>query len=88
MLLFDRAMQCTFVMPIPREQNLRSVIVFSNVFESFHSRNDALCYLCQLQEQKASEASDLYRFQKSPKEYDKNLSEVCRKRINQKNGLL
>ena len=36
------AMQCTFVMPIPREENQRSTIVFSNVFENFHSRNNAL----------------------------------------------
>ena len=45
------AMQCTFVMPIPREKNLRSVIVFSNVFENFLSQNNSLCDLskvCQL----------------------------------------
>ena len=68
------AMQCTFVMPIPREKNLRSTIVSSNVFENFNSRNNALWDLsnvCQLQEQKVSEASDLSRFQKSPKEYVK-----------------
>ena len=29
------AIQCTFVMPIPREENLHSVIVFSNAFENF-----------------------------------------------------
>ena len=84
------AMQFTFVMPIIGEKNLRSVIVFSNVFENFHSRNNALCDLskfCQLEEQKVSEASDLYRFQKSPKEYIKNLSEVYRKQNDQQNGL-
>ena len=27
--------QCTFVMPIPREKNLQSVMGFSNVFENF-----------------------------------------------------
>ena len=40
-------------------------LFFSNIFENFHSRNNALCDLskvCQLQEQKVSEASDLYRF--------------------------
>ena len=29
------AVQCTFVMPIPREKNLQSFIVFPNVFEKF-----------------------------------------------------
>ena len=66
------AIQCTFVMSmsIPREKNPRSVIVFSNVFGNFLSRNNALCDLskvCQLQEQRVSEASDPYRFLKSPK---------------------
>ena len=81
-------MQCTFVMPIAREKNLRSTVVFSNVFENFHPRNNALWDLskvCQLQEEKASEALDLYRFQKSPKEYVKNL---YGKQNDQKNGLL
>ena len=52
---------------------------FSNFSENFHSRNNALWDLskvCQLQEQKISEASDLYRFQKSPK---KNTSKISRK---------
>ena len=31
----DIAIQCTFVMPIPGEQNLQSIIVISNVFEHF-----------------------------------------------------
>ena len=35
-------LESTFVMEIPREKNLRSTIVFSNVFENFHSRNNAL----------------------------------------------
>ena len=84
-------MQCTFAMPISREKNLRSTLVFSNVSENFNSRNNALWDLsnvCQLQEQRVSEASDLYRFQKSPKEHVKNLSEVYRKQNDQKNGLL
>ena len=56
----------------------------------FHSRNKVLCDLLgvyQLQEQKVSEASEVYRFQKSQKEYVKNLSEVYRKQNDQKNGL-
>ena len=78
-------------MPILREKNQRSVIVFSNVFENFHSLNNALWDLsnvCQLQEQKISEALDSYCFQNSPKEYVKNLSEVYRKQNDQQNGLL
>ena len=85
------AIQCTFAMQIPREKNLQSDIVFRMFLKTFYSRNNALCDLwkvCQLQEQKVSEASDLYRFQKSPKEYVKNLSEVYRKQNDQKNGLL
>ena len=78
-------------MPIPREKDLRSNIVFSNVFENFHSRNNALWDLskvCQHHEQKIPEASGPYRFQKSQKEYVKNLSEVYRKQNDHKNGLL
>ena len=41
-------MHCTFVMPIAKERNWRSVIVFSNVFENFDSRNNALCDLSKV----------------------------------------
>ena len=48
----------------------------------------SLSKVCQLQEQRVSEASNLYRFQKNPKEYVKNLSEVYRKQNDQKEWAL
>ena len=72
-------MQCTFVMPIAREKNLRSVIVFQMflktlIHETMLSAIFQKSASSGAQEQKVSEASDLYSFQKSPKEYVKNLS--------------
>ena len=65
-----------------QQKRIYSVIVFPMFWKTFHSRNNALCdrsKVCQLQEQKVSEGSDLYCFQKSQKEYVNNLSEVYRK---------
>ena len=59
-----------------RKEYAKCHCFFECFWKLFHSRNNALC-----------EASDLYRFQKSPKEYVKNLSEVYRKQNDQKNGL-
>ena len=67
---------------------------FNSIFECFanffiHETRlfaSDLSEVYQLQEQKVSEASEVYRFQKSPKEYVNNLSKAYRKQNDQKNG--
>ena len=88
-----KPLQCTVLLLCKsQEKRIYNISFYFRMFcKLFHSRNKALCDLSevyQLQEQKVSEASEVYRFQKSPKEYVKNLSEVYRKQNDQKNGLL
>ena len=71
-------MQYTFVMPIVREKNLRSVIVFSNVFENFHSRNNPRCDLskvCQLRSRRFPKPRISTVFRTA----QKNISQISRK---------
>ena len=67
-------------MPILREENLQSVIVFSNVSENFFIHETMLSAtfqkVCQLQEQKVSEASDLYRSEEPKRMRQKSLGSL------------
>ena len=63
-----------------QEKRMCKLSLFFRMFlKTFSFMKNSLCHLsnvCQLQAQKVFVASDPYRFQKSPKEYVKNLSEV------------
>ena len=64
------------------------VIFLWNVLKTFpFTKQCSLRSFKSLCEQKVSETSDFHCFQKSPKEYVKNLSEVYRKQNDQKNRL-
>ena len=75
------AIQCTFVMPIPREKNRQSLIVFSNVLETFPSMKQ-----CSLQSFQSLPAAS-FRSRRFPKprsstvfrRAQKNTSEISRK---------
>ena len=76
-------------MQIQKEKNFQNFILFSNVFEtSSFTKQGSLRSLGSLPASLAegSDASEVYRFQKSPKEYVQKLSEVYRKQNYQKNG--
>ena len=84
------AIQCTFVMPIPREKSLQSVIVFRMFLKTVSFTKQ--CFLQSFEILPASGAG--FRslrslpFSEEPKRTRQNLLEVYRKQNDQKNGLL